>query len=135
VRRLQKKNVMCLAAISSAASLLITACTGPLSALGSATPAVSIPAPAMDEPAGTASDRETALLAGGCFWGMQGVFEHVSNRDDHLAWILSSSPDRSVGIIVFGHLSTPYELDQLCRQQPFIACGYRKYEAIPCDVE
>jgi peptide-methionine (S)-S-oxide reductase len=81
VRRLQKKNVMCLAAISSAASLLITACPGPLSALGSAAPAVSIPAPAMDEPAGTPSARETALLAGGCFWGVQGVFEHVRGVD------------------------------------------------------
>ena len=81
MRRLQKKNVMCLAAISSAASLLITACPGPLSALGSAAPAVSIPAPAMDEPAGTPSARETALLAGGCFWGVQGVFEHVRGVD------------------------------------------------------
>jgi peptide-methionine (S)-S-oxide reductase len=34
-----------------------------------------IPAPAAD-PAGTA-DTEIAVLAGGCFWGQQGVFEHV----------------------------------------------------------
>jgi peptide-methionine (S)-S-oxide reductase len=34
-----------------------------------------IPAPAAD-PA-NAADRETAVLAGGCFWGQQGVFEHV----------------------------------------------------------
>jgi peptide-methionine (S)-S-oxide reductase len=81
VRRLQKKNVMRLAAVLGAASPLIIACTGPLSALGSATPAVSIPAPAMDEPAGTPSARETALLAGGCFWGVQGIFEHVRGVD------------------------------------------------------
>ncbi len=37
--------------------------------------ATIIPAPAVDEqPAGTS---ETAILSGGCFWGMQGVFEHV----------------------------------------------------------
>lgn len=35
----------------------------------------SIPAPAFD-PASTAV-RETATLSGGCFWGMQGVYEHV----------------------------------------------------------
>ena len=36
----------------------------------------AIPAPAQDEPAGT-STAETAVLAGGCFWGVQGVFQHV----------------------------------------------------------
>ncbi len=35
-----------------------------------------IPAPAIDEPAGAAAS-ETAVLAGGCFWGVQGVFQHV----------------------------------------------------------
>ena len=35
-----------------------------------------VPAPAVDEtPA--ASGSETLTLAGGCFWGVQGVFQHV----------------------------------------------------------
>lgn len=34
-----------------------------------------IPAPALDEP--VAKGPETIILAGGCFWGVQGVFEHV----------------------------------------------------------
>ncbi|MGH8149805.1 MAG: peptide-methionine (S)-S-oxide reductase MsrA [Steroidobacteraceae bacterium] len=41
-----------------------------------ATPGVPIPAPAVDD-ALAAGPTETAVLSGGCFWGMQGVFEHV----------------------------------------------------------
>ena len=36
----------------------------------------AIPAPARDEAAREAP--ETVVLAGGCFWGVQGVFEHVN---------------------------------------------------------
>jgi len=36
----------------------------------------ALPAPTQDEPAGAATS-ETAVLAGGCFWGVQGVFQHV----------------------------------------------------------
>ena len=36
-----------------------------------------IPAPSMDEKVGSAS-TETVVLAGGCFWGVQGVFQHVN---------------------------------------------------------
>jgi peptide-methionine (S)-S-oxide reductase len=66
-----------LGAVLSALSLQVTACTGLFSDLGSAAPATNIPVPAVDEPVGTPGAHETAVLAGGCFWGVQGVFEHV----------------------------------------------------------
>jgi peptide-methionine (S)-S-oxide reductase len=37
----------------------------------------AVPAAAVDAPKAGAATSETAVLAGGCFWGMQGVFEHV----------------------------------------------------------
>src|SRR5262245_46487641 len=36
-----------------------------------------IPAPALDTPAAEGRKSETAVLAGGCFWGLQGMFQHV----------------------------------------------------------
>jgi peptide-methionine (S)-S-oxide reductase len=38
--------------------------------------AVIIPAPAADTPAATGI--QTAVIAGGCFWGVQGVFQHTA---------------------------------------------------------
>src|SRR5437868_7725726 len=37
----------------------------------------AIPSPSLDTPAAEANGRQVAVLAGGCFWGLQGMFEHV----------------------------------------------------------
>jgi peptide-methionine (S)-S-oxide reductase len=54
-------------------SLAVLACqSAPLPASGKA----ALPAPAVDLPPGQATSAVT-VFAGGCFWGIQGVFQHV----------------------------------------------------------
>ncbi|MCA1636651.1 MAG: peptide-methionine (S)-S-oxide reductase MsrA [Acidobacteria bacterium] len=42
-----------------------------------ASTAVMIPDPVVDAPLAAAKGQQTAVLAGGCFWGLEAVFEHV----------------------------------------------------------
>jgi peptide-methionine (S)-S-oxide reductase len=46
-------------------------------ALAASSASAPIPDPAVDLPLARAAGARTAVLAGGCFWGVEGVFEHV----------------------------------------------------------
>jgi peptide-methionine (S)-S-oxide reductase len=67
-----RKIVIALGACAAFSAVMLLG-QGPAAA---AEDAVVIAAPAVDEPASTAP-TETAVFAGGCFWGVQGVFQHV----------------------------------------------------------
>jgi peptide-methionine (S)-S-oxide reductase len=57
--------------IALGALLAATACNA------RSNPAAAIPAPGYDAPRASASGQQTAVLSGGCFWGIQAVFQHV----------------------------------------------------------
>jgi peptide-methionine (S)-S-oxide reductase len=66
--------------------------------------AVQIPAPALDNPLAP-GQPQTAVLAGGCYWGMQAVFEHIKGVEQVIAGFTGprqSSQDD--GIISRGHV-------------------------------
>ena len=65
---------------SLAAAALLALCAGSACANETVT---ALPAPALDNEPAQAS--ETAVVAGGCFWGMQGVFQHVKGVKQVLA--------------------------------------------------
>jgi peptide-methionine (S)-S-oxide reductase len=43
---------------------------------------VRLPPPALDPPPSAGSGLQTAVLAGGCFWGVELVFEHVKGVEE-----------------------------------------------------
>src|SRR6476660_9390457 len=44
--------------------------------------AMTIPDPAVDETLRNTSAKQTVVLAGGCFWGVEAIFEHVRGVTD-----------------------------------------------------
>jgi len=60
-----------LALALAAALLATTACNA------KASPAAAVPAPVQDASRATTPGQQTAVVSGGCFWGVQAVFQHV----------------------------------------------------------
>jgi peptide-methionine (S)-S-oxide reductase len=96
-------------------------------------PAVSLPRPA--------SHLQTADLAGGCYWGTQGIFEHVKGITRIVAGFSAGHDDDDGGaesvmitfdpkVISYGRLlqiffSVVHDPTQLNRQGPDVGRGYR----------
>jgi peptide-methionine (S)-S-oxide reductase len=64
-------------ALAIIASVLAWTAVRSIGARPAAIPRMPFPKPAVDEPLATAKSQETAVLAAGCFWGVQAVFEHM----------------------------------------------------------
>ena len=74
------------------------------------TPRTPFPAPAVDVPLAAATGQQTAVLAGGCFWGVQAVFQHLkgvaSVTSGYSGGRVKSPSYESVSMGVTGHAET-----------------------------
>ena len=60
-----------------AATALLFPLSGAIVDARASEPAVAIPPPALDQTAPADAPSQTVVLAGGCFWGVQAVFQHT----------------------------------------------------------
>jgi peptide-methionine (S)-S-oxide reductase len=118
------------------AILLIGSCA----AWGQEAPPTVIPPPAADAPH-PSGNSEKAVLAGGCYWGTQGLFEHVRGIKRVVAGFTGGHNDDDGGaesvmitfdpkVISYGELlqiffSVVHDPTQLNRQGPDVGRGYR----------
>ena len=56
--------------------------------------AAPLPDPKIDAPLAAAKGTQTAVFAGGCFWGVEGVFEHVKGVTQVVAGYSGGSVDK-----------------------------------------
>jgi peptide-methionine (S)-S-oxide reductase len=72
-----------------------------------AAPSAAMPTPTLDAPLAAAKAVETAVFAGGCFWGVQAVFEHVRGVNEVISGysggFVKSPSYETVSLGVTGH--------------------------------
>jgi len=58
-------------------AMILTVLAGALACQAGSGASAAVPAPAVDQPKAATAAKRTAVVAGGCFWGIQAVFQHV----------------------------------------------------------
>jgi peptide-methionine (S)-S-oxide reductase len=70
-------NIGRILAITAIAAFFAWTAVRSIGARPAAEASYPFPKPGVDAPLAKSESKQTAVLAGGCFWGVQGVFEHV----------------------------------------------------------
>jgi len=70
-------NIGRILAITAIAAFFTWTAVRSIGARPAAEPRYPFPKPAVDAPLSASKSQQTAVLAGGCFWGVQAVFEHL----------------------------------------------------------
>ena len=67
--------------------------------------ATIVPPPQLDQPAPQGAGLQKAVLAGGCFWGVQAVFQHVNGVQRALSGYAGGTKETAAYDTVSGPLS------------------------------
>jgi len=74
-------------------ALVVGAFALSLAGAKSAEPAIALPAPAHGEATDSAAAEEKVVLAGGCFWGVRAVFQHVKGVTEAMSGYAGGDKD------------------------------------------
>jgi peptide-methionine (S)-S-oxide reductase len=104
---MQSSNIGRIISMTIIIGLVVWTAVRVLGARPPATPRIPFPKPVMDAPLASTKGEQTAVFAGGCFWGVQAVFEHLkgvtSATSGYSGGYVKAPSYESVSMGVTGH--------------------------------